>query len=410
MRGFIIISAVLFSISVHGQQLRLGSWTQSVGRSFGELYGTAGFSSAEIQNKFINEMVTKDFLTRESRQAQIDGLNFQSRLGGDYTYGFGVGYTLPNPSHQISLWVSDEAHAHAIMPKDLLSLGLLGNKGFAGDTAFLTNAEVNFVRFQKLGIGWLHALNPSTTVGLRLSMVNAETLFDINSRNSSFYTSSLGDTLYVDVDASVEFSDTGNLGFARQNGGGVALDAAFSQIVGLGEEYWQVDFVLSNLGWVQWHPGTTRMELDEEIEFIGLEVGDITQVEQGDIQLLDSLEMELENSTSNQTTNYWLPGGVQLSASQFKSKGLEMELGAVVRWRSGYLPFAWVGSRYQFNESMDAGLRIGYGGYARTQVGVNFGYRGERLGVQVRVDNLDAMILAQTKSGAGLGLSLQYLW
>ncbi len=410
MKHILVISFILHSTLSVGQQLSEQNWTNTRHQSYAQISGNGGFVSSGFHNSFINELMTKDVLSSEVRVEQLDGLNSFTRIGGDYNYGLSAGLSLKNQNHQLSVWVSDEAHAHGKIPKDLMSLGLFGNKGFAGDTAQIANAELNLTRFQKFGIGWLYSPSEDVSIGLRLSVINAETLFELHTRSTQLFTSALGDTVYADVDAGGQFSDTANIGFGKTNGGGAAVDLVYTQFMGAEDDKWRLDLMVQNLSLVQWSPQSIQIDLDEKISFSGINVGDITQIENQDFDLADSLQMEFEKATRYGTITRLLPGGMQAKISQIKARGIEMEFGGAARWNSGYLPYAWVASRFQFNESVESGASVGYSGYAGLQVGLNAGYIGERINAAIQVQNVDAILFGKTRAGAGIRLSIQYLW
>ena len=79
------------------------------------------------------------------------------------------------------------------------------------------------ILFQKFGLG-LGVHGKSGQLRVIVSAVNGSQYFGFDIERGTLYTSSLGDTLRADVNASMSLSDTSDRGFGTQDGGGFSID------------------------------------------------------------------------------------------------------------------------------------------------------------------------------------------
>lgn len=413
MRRIATIIALAMSAVVYAQQSPVSSWFVTGDQSsFAGVNAGGGFASKDFQNRFITQLWQAGFLDSASIQSQSDQLHpLQNRMGADYELALQFRWTLPNPSFGLLLKAADVAHVDASIPRSAFDLVMRGNQPFAGDTLDMSSAQVHSLRYQQYGLGLVYQPGLNTELYALVSYINGEQFVRADIHRAWLYTSALGDTLSASVKGDYWQSDTANVGFARSNGGGAALDAGVHMRLDAQQSQWHIDVNVYNLGMIQWAPQTVRFQADSNMEFRGLAIGDIRQVgdQFDDGALEDSLMGDGLNGLGKGVSNQWMPGWFHADVMQHKTKGVEWGGGIVFRWNANYTPFGYLRGGYRFGSHIATHAQLGYGGYAGIQFGLEAAFEWEQFTAGIRWSNLEGLIAPANVSGAGAQLTLRYI-
>jgi hypothetical protein len=415
MMRLVFILAIVFSTGALFAQRYLAPTWLDLGpkKAFVGAYGFGSVSSAQLSNSFLLNISGSSHLDAQVKERQLTQFtNSNNLIGGDYSLGIQGGFTLPNWCAGIVFSATDEAHLNAIFPGDFGRFVLDGNKQFAGEEANFNRTTLSVLRYQKVGVGLNFQPSEGVSYGGMISFLNGESTASLNIGQGSVYTSSIGDSMLLQLRGSAYYSDTSNTGFLRHNGGGTSIDLFFTQHVEAFGSLWEVNALLMNFGMIQWHPETERYNADTSVLALGIQINDFnnSQAAINAYNLEDSLLGGVRAGFSRRTVNQMIPGYMQLEFKSDIEQGVEAGAGLVVRWQTISRTYAWFNAGYRFNRAVAVTSEFGYGGYGAFQAGLGASYRTNSFAATVRIANVEAAIAPKTFGGITLGCGVQYFF
>ena len=247
----------------------------------------------------------------------------------------GVGFTLNNGLY-LYLDVNQRTEASIIFPRDLVSLGFLGNQEFAGQTFDLKALRTEVISYQELGFGFSKTIIPRLRIGARgkiLLGVGAAKFENevLNLTVNNDFTNTLNADMRLTVSGplnfildsgnridKVEFDDErlnpGNGFFINGKNLGLGAD--------LGAEFELTDRILlsasiTDLGFIRWKSDISNLKIQGNAQLQGVDFEDIrngsstlSDLGKG---LTDSLKNALVFTDSQEPFTTFLPSGLALS-------------------------------------------------------------------------------------------------
>lgn len=415
MRLVFLISLIqIVGLQIHAQKpVSQNWWKGSEATSFASLNAGLNANSSDFSNRFLSELIFSDQLSQEVMNDQLKGLHqTENVMGMDYELALQGGWNIKSGAHTLLFKAADVGHVNTSVPKNAARLILAGNKSFAGDTLDFSGLNGLAMRYQQLAVGWQFQPTPSTAFFALIGFINGEQYADARVDRSWLYTSVLGDTLSTSLKGGLFISDTGNVGFATQNGAGASLDFGFhAEFQGEGS-IWQFDFAVNNLGLVQWNKKTIGYNFDTNYTWTGIEIPDVTNINEqfANNLLTDSLSGGVNENIGKQTRNEWLPGYVAAELLQRRDAGFETGGGWVLRWNANYDPFVYLKNGYRFNEHIATHLSIGYGGYGTVQLGLSGVFEWSSFAARAEIRNIEALVLPKKFAGGSGLINLSYMF
>jgi len=382
-------------------------------------FGEALFNSDGLDNAFLTNFLTGRRIETNDKDRISERLVSSTRAGGDLNLGlFGVaalnGIAGWKP-YQLQWYTmaADRQHIDVRFPPNLFELAFYGNKRFAGDTAFLGDFELNFLRYQEFQLGLITNNGKGRTLGLGLSVIKGEENWQIEVPNTTFFTSETGEFLEVSSQASILRTDTNNRGQTAVNGLGASVNFFYKSHftllehdrLGLGT----IDFEVNNLGWISWNDQSIGYEIDTTYQFEGIVIDNLQELNDSILQasspdtLLDDLR-EKQNRQKYRTT---LPTTFSLRIAQEHSKGFSLALGAIVRLQANYAPYLFLSETYRVNRLLSVQGSAGYGGYGRWNAGVQCQLNPGNFRILIGTRHLNGWIAPKEYAGGSLYLTLK---
>jgi hypothetical protein len=415
MSGRLLIFSCFFvSMSMAQSPVQHRFYAENNGKSSVGFSSGINMTTADFSNKFIKNLLLDKELDRGVLSREIDRLDeSKNRIGIDYEIALKGSWNIKSTAHNIIFSVSDGAHFHGSFPMEAVDLMFSGNKKFAGDTVDVSGLNVTGIRFQQMGAGWAYQPGLNTSIYGLVSIVNGEQLIQADVNRAKLYTSTLGDTLHLNVVGGYKQSDTGNVGFARGNGLGLGLNFGLqAPFQAIGSTQWMLSMDVFNLGFIQWNKKTIQFDIDTVVTWTGVEIPDLDHIDEqfADNQLADSLLEGVNSAFKKTRLNQWLPGSAVFDIMQKKDHGFVLGLGTVVRWKADFNPFGYVKAGYAFSEHIGLQSQIGYGGYGHLQVGLDASLRWESMHFNIYLRNIEAMAVFGNYAGGSAGLTFKYLF
>lgn len=413
-RALTIVAFMVCASSVFSQRFLEPTWLE-IGpkRAFVGAYGYGSIASAQVSNTFLRNISNSQQLDGQVKEDQMMKFKTSNNLvGGNYSLGLQGGFTLKNLCASVVFSVTDEAHLSALFPGDLGKFALDGNKQFAGDAVSMNRTTFAAMRYQKMGVGVNFHPSEDVSYGGMLSFLNGESTTSLNINQGSMYTSSIGDTVLLEVRGSAFYSDTSNTGFLKHNGGGASIDLFFTQRIEAFGNDWEVSALLMNMGVIQWHPETGTYAADTNVIITGIELNDVNNAQSiiNAYNLEDSILGGVRSGFGRRTINQVIPGFMQLEVRRNIEQGFDAGAGMVIRWQTISRTYTWLNLGYKFSRQFGLSSEFGYGGYGAFQAGLEAMYRNDWMAANIRIANLEAAIAPNTFGGITVGCGLQYFF
>jgi hypothetical protein len=196
----------------------------------------------------------------------------------------------------------------------------------------------------------------------------------------------------------------------RHNGAGAMVDFYLSQQFDFLDRRWEARAAVMNMGMVQWRPNTEHYQIDTTVQWTGIRLDDITNLEAqvNAVALDDSIDAIVNSDRWRGPVNRVLPGLMQFEVNQIAGMGFTAGLGVSFRPESFAFPYGYVLPGYRFGQQFAMELELGYGGYGGFQSGLAARYDTRQWAFRVRAANVEAMLAPGSFGGLTVAGSLQY--
>lgn len=335
--------------------------------------GSYYFDSNALYNELTTGLILGRDISREVRDHSQEALSPMNRVGDEFQV------SLLYRHFNDSLFGSDHwgwqiglSHNEVLGVKfseDMYNLTFYGNEPYEDKTAYMDGSNQTEVKYQKVGFGFFekHTLSSAT-----LSLVKGQKYVYNDLRKASLYTAPDGVYLDLDMEGTLESSDSTKMGFEDFNGIGAALDLEWNvplKMFGRNNHFSHLSLSIHDLGFVSWNDQSSRAEPDTLIRYEGISVDNIFDLDGvivDDSDLLDSLGVHVEKGAYTRM----LPVTAQLALrSRFHSKWYG-ELGLRYRDIRAFTPHVWLNVSYLPREQFRLTFLSGYGGFGGFRVGI----------------------------------------
>ncbi|MFH2142968.1 MAG: DUF5723 family protein [Bacteroidota bacterium] len=318
-------------------------------------------------NQYIDDAVkNRNHLKPVNLAGNEDNLNFYfchipDSLFRTSNIGYRIGFTNHN-------------HRDMKFSDDLFNLVFYGNKQFAGDTADMSDFQINFMTYQELqfGIFKKHTIESGSLVYyVGFSFLKGQDYNSVRFRNANLFTAETGEYIDLNVSASYQFIDTVKSSFGDFNGLGTALN--FYLDYEDTDNLYNINLSINNVGFIRWKNNAHTINLDTAIHFDGIEIQNIFEYDDSSYFGIDpdSIVTDFFQRTDTASFTKVLPERIHLSITKkMLDQRLLTTLGLGYYYGTNMkLPLFYAQGEYLINDNFSVSILTGYGEYSGFHLG-----------------------------------------
>lgn len=369
-------------------------------------------NSNSINNAFINAVYFGGYIDSSLKNSVTDRLSGYNRIGGHASANVVSFFGKDSSNLSFLVGLKQQELFNANFSSDLFKLGFYGNKIYQGETANLSNTNVNYYSFQELKFGmvWDNVDTTGACMGIALSYLRGQNVFQLRTNNTSLYTAPDASLVSLTTNANMDFSDTTHTRLDAVNGNGLSAEffAETPYVSKLGKSKFFVS--VTNLGFIRWNKNTNNYSVDSTFTWSGLKVDNIFTLKDSTIKAI-SADSILGNSTEH--SKHHVPSNLPTSLLilhkiQF-NKYFTLTNGFRHMFNGNYKPYIFVETEFTFNKAFSASLHVGYGGYGRFNSGLSVSYAiADKFILRAGSNSIQGYIAPKSTLGQGAYFSLIY--
>lgn len=362
-------------------------------------------SANTVHNELLLGLLQGGFLDRDMRSRSLDETRQRSSLG--YDLGARIQWTgkdslfgIAGLRPMVSIGHRDVLGTR--FTNDLFAIAFFGNAAYEDRLADLSGSAHMGMRYQSLGVGVASADRRSY---VRIEFVNGQSMNASDLPLAEVFTAVDGRVIDADLSGSYWNSDTAGSGLGMSKGLGLALSGRWSTKALSGDLPVEIGIAAQDLGFVIWDERSVRLVRDTVINFEGLVVDDLFDLD----GVLSDGEQLLDTFGLRYTTGSYrtlLP--FRLSLNMDFTLGNGWYTGFLVQQVNlpGFAPqFTAFGAK-RLGERTLLGAELTAGGFGAVRFGSRVRHRfGERIWLSVGCSHLPGLVTTRTR-GFGLQTGL----
>lgn len=372
-------------------------------------------NSNALTNALVAKFYRGGYIDNDIKKVGFDELKNFNRVGGNYSYGIYAAIKPDSVFHKkhISFFLSvrDRLHVDARFPRDLFTLGFYGNAQFAGKTAYLTDFNLNLLRYQQLQVGMVSSnLDSVARWGVAVSFLKGQEYLSVLANKAELFTSADGQYIDLNTELLMVKSDTSKSGYAAFNGGGASVDIFFEAPFETRLGPARIRMSVSDIGMIRYNNETLRFKQDSLLHYSGIYINNLTNIQSSSGEnIKDSI---VNTIVPNQKAKYsaTLPAVLDVAYTTEISSHFHLTEGMRHVFNANYGLLAYIKGNVYFNPHFMLSATIGYGGYGgygRVNCGLGL-YANFKNGIVVYAgsNNIEGYIARKTNLGQGVYVSL----
>ncbi len=332
--------------------------------------------SNSINNSFISALYSKKYITNELKNSnRLKSLNYignqdnanfyfihkPEKFLGDNNFGYRIGLVYHNGR---DMKFTD----------DFFKLLFFGNKQLAGDTADLSNLQINLLTYQELQLGIFQQTsinqNPFTYY-VGLSFIKGQDYNSLRFEKATVFTEETGE--YIDLDLSMTYQgiDTVKSELADFNGIGGAMN--FACIYTDKKHSITYSFSANNIGFIRWKNTAITIPVDTTKRFEGVEIDNVFDMGATNFTDYDADSVISDFFDRTDTGSYYkiIPERIHFAVKKEFSPKFFTTAGCGYYYNANArMPLFYLKSEYKFSGKFRASVFTGYGGYGNYQLGL----------------------------------------
>jgi hypothetical protein len=355
------------------------------------------FGANSIWNELPIALWQGGYVDRELRGRSRDGLRATNTAG----YSIDVRLTYAGPLQGQWRPLISIAHHERMgvrFAPDLFNLTFFGNAAYEGRRADLGPARFAHFRYQTVGFGVLDARRDRMA---RVDLVIGQSVNKADVRWADLYTGTDGRVLRSNIRGDYLRSDTANSKGGAMNGIGLSFSGRWRLPLKPNPYGLVIALEVEDLGFCAWNGQSLRLERDTTIEFRGITVDNILELDEvviGEEALLDTFGLRYRSGAITTWLPFTLRGRAQLPFDE------HWTLSAIVEQRNlpGFVPQLSIGADRACGKRWNAGARLAMGGFGGLRLGCDaLVMVGKRWMLHAGTPHLPAFFTGRTR-GAGL--------
>jgi hypothetical protein len=331
-------------------------------------------NSNSINNAIINKAYFGGYVDSAMKNSVVDRLSGYNRIGGHANLNVVSFFGKDSSDISFLVGVKQEQIFNANFSSDFFKLGFYGNKMYQGETANLSNTNINFYSFQELKFGmvWDNVDTTGASMGIALSYLKGQNMFQLRTNNTSLYTAPDVSMVSLTTNANLNFTDTVHTGIDAINGNGLSAEffAETPYVSKLGKSKFFVS--VNNLGFIRWNKNTDTYSVDSTFTWSGIKVDNLFSIKDSTIKSI-SADSVLNNST--EFSRHYVPTNLPTSLLIMHkiefNKSFTLTNGFRHMFNGNYKPYIFIETEFRFNKVLSGNLHVGYGGYGRFNSGLS---------------------------------------
>jgi hypothetical protein len=396
---YFLLSCVAVNAQYNANFLNYTNTGRSVSVNLDYEAGSNGMSSA-----LVNKLVWGGYINNQLKDESAKNLRARNNFGIGINYDVSA-FIKGGKSFDFLIGIKNQEVLNASYTRDFYNLMFYGNQRYKGQTADISNCNVNALRFQEVKMGaMIYGVDSVGKIGLSLSFLKGEQLFYIQTLESNLYTSDDGSELLFNSNFSMALSDTNNRRLGSFNGIGASADIYFETTYKSKVGKRSVLVVnANNLGFIHWRNNSVQYSSDSLLRYSGYRVMTLNDLKDSTLQRLskDSLLRNVANAR-NENFNVNIPTNlVIVNKIYFKKEIFALSTGFRFIFNANYRPYIFVEPEYRMKNIM-LGLHAGYGGYTRMNVGLSFSWRSPEWFVRIGSNSLQGFVVPKYGFGQGV--------
>ena len=398
------------------------------------IQGDFTMNSTALTNELYNAFIWKKHIDNDLKDRIDKNLKERNLFGGDFNYE--IFYYGKNSKPQntatgdcgIGYYVklANKQHFDASFSRDLFNIAFRGNAGYAGNTAYLGQTQFQLLSYQQATIGIY-----TQEMKLGISLLNGLSHLRGSLDRTDLYTSPTGEFIDLDLNMDLAVSDTSKNSSIPSRGIGVSTELHYNEIIefhiNLGSKsdsnksnlgFWgEVNFEISDLGFIRWNENTINYQSDTSFHFEGIVLNNLLSVTDSTInQIQDSLNNTYSPSSAKHPYIGVLPAFFHLYTRLY-NEAISLRMGTKMRLMANYSPYVYLTfektktyvrhNSWPYNSSLPRNLSVrstvAFGGYGKFNWGVDFSYNTmNHLYLTIGTQNILGFFLPKSTYGSGL--------
>jgi len=377
------------------------------------IVGEFGLNSNALTTAFISKFYNGGYIDKEQKDQVLSRTKSKNRIGADLNYGIVAAFKLDSLFHKdcFSVFFSlrDRQHFDARFSRDFFRLGFYGNAQFAGQTAYLTDFNLNLLRYQQVQIGlFSNKLDSAARWGVGISFLKGEQYASIYAKKAELFTSEDGQ--YIDFNTSLQVaqSDTAKKGIGAFNGYGASIDIYFEAPFNSKLGHSKLILSVADIGFIKFNKQTLYLNQDSLFHYSGFNVNSIYDLQ--DSTFSGTNQDSIINAIApfkKQSISATLPAVLNLSYETQLSPKFDLTEGIRYVFNGNYSLLFYIRGNYQFNKQLTVNATIGYGGYGNFNYGIGaLASIGKGFDIYIGSNNIEGFIAPKKTAGQGAYISL----
>lgn len=333
------------------------------------------YSSNAFNNALLDKFLFGGQITTDIKDKVTNGLKRINSLGAEaeqtiehYNTNFNP---IGNPKYGFVASFSDNHFVSSNISSDLFHTIFYGNADRIGDTLDYSFSHLQYMHYQKVGIG---IFDKQTLSSLRINYVSGSK--QIQGRLSDSFLYSENDSISLALQGSGFQTDFANPYFAMQ-GHGFSIDLNYNFLFKTKKGSNQViNLKISNLGLIAWNNQTNQYRIDSVTRYNGFDIKDfINQPEDAPSKkynFIDTLGLRQEKRAIVSTLP--IEFAIQKMPVKNSAKKIQAILGFKAILTSDYFPYLFGGVYYAPTDNFSGSTRLSYGGFGGFQWGIDLNY------------------------------------
>lgn len=363
-----------------------------------------------IQNKFLNKFIYGGYIDKNLKDAALRKMHSKNVLGANMNYDVSAFFGR-NSKYSYLIGFKDQRIVNAAFTKDFYQLAFYGNKPYLGETKNLSGTNINSLRFQEVKFGFIwHKIDTTAKIGASISFLRGQQLFYIKANdNSSLYTNNDGTELIFNSNFNMAIGDTNNRNkpFAF-SGVGASADIFFETPY---MSKWGKPCVLTvnanNIGFVHWFDQSIQYSSDSTFKFSGYNINNIKDLSDSTLKSI-SQDTIIKNATNarQQAFNTNIPTNLLIINKIIFTNKFYLSTGFRYIFHANFKPYVFVDAEYHVNKKITSVVHVGYGGYAKIDLGLAFVYHSDKWFLKIGSNSLQGYVSPKNTFGQGAFITI----
>jgi hypothetical protein len=370
-------------------------------------------NSNSFTSTFISKFYNGGYINNDLKNQVLDKTKLKNRIGADGNMGIFVAFMPDSFLHKknIGFFVSlrDRQHFDARFSKDFYKLAFYGNSQFAGETAYLSDFNLNFIRYQQLQFGFYTSrLDSAARLGVAVSFLKGEQYASIYAKQADLFTSEDGQYINFATNMQIAQSDTAKKGLGAFNGAGASIDIFFEAPFKTKIGDAKLSVSVADIGLIRFNKKTLYLNQDTTFHFEGFQINSIYDLQ--DSTFSNTNQDSIINKVApfkKQAVTCTLPSVLTIAYHLQLSKRFALTEGLRYVYNGNYNLLLFAKADYWLNKKINVSATFGWGGYGNFNYGVGvYGNLGKGYMIQIGSNNIEGFIVPTKTAGMGAYVSL----